>query len=417
MPVVITDVAGIYPAATRAAALAQVERRDEIWAGRVARFNAHLAAVGGPELEGAPSVAGLYFEDPEAFPVTSVDDLPAALVTPGERYSLHLVEQLVERGAPMPKGVHITTGDAEADISKPTFLCAMGVPVAPELIGTAYDPIGILTRVRGLRKPSVSRIVEASASASAAFVDAVARIEDGTSECGIVVSSSAKLIPLPFETVAVGGGPTRHAVPFEDEASGHFAAEGGVGIVVRDEVAARRDGVPALARVAGYAYGTFGSSVVNRLVVADVTLRALAAAGLDPDTPVLVDLYGRGNRIDDGAELAAMEKVRERHPNLATAYLKGDRHYVVGSHGLQGLVRLLEARASGAPVSPLAAHPRSGLLDGRPVAHLAADPAAYEHVVFLGYSVHGSVVAFVLDLTDGAVGVRPAAPVIGMAAA
>lgn len=411
MGVVITDVTGIYPAADRAAALAQVERRDEIWTGRMASVNRHLAAVGGPELGQAPAVASLYFEDPEGeFPVASVEDIPPALVTIGERLSLHVIETLVDRGGPIPKGVHITTGDAETDISKPTFLCAMGVPVAPELVGTAYDPIGLFPRVRGLRKPSVSRVVEASASASVALLDAVARIEDGTSECGIVVSSSARLIPLPFETVHVGGGPTRAALPFEDAASGHFASEGAVGLVLRDEEAAVRDGVPALARVSGYAYGTFGSSVVNRLVVADVTLRALDAAGLDPQTPVLVDLYGRGNRIDDGAELAAMEKVRERYPHLATAYLKGDRHYVIGSHGLQGLVRLLDARATGVSVTELAAHPESDLLAARPVRHLVADPADYAHVVFLGYSVHGSVVAVVLDLSAGAVGVRDTEP-------
>lgn len=416
MPVVITDVADLYPVTDRAAALAQVGRGEEIWDARVARFNAHLDAMGGPRVTRAPAAAWVNFADPEAFPVASVADLPPALVAPGERYSLHLAEQLIGRGGPMPKGVHISSGDAEVDISKSTFLCALGVPVGPDLIRTAYDPIGVLARLQGLKKPSVSRTVEASISGSVALLDAVARIEEGVSDCGIVVASSAQLVPLGFETVAVGGGLTRSALPFEDEASGHFASEGAVGLVVREEAAARAAGVPALARIAGHAFGTFGSSVVNRLVVTEVVLRALESAGVDPEAPVLVDLYGRGNRIDDGAELAAMEKVTERYPGLATAYLKGDRHYVVGTHGLQGLVRLLEARATGAPVGPLAFHPRSALLQARPMSHLSADPDGYAHVVFLGYSLHGSVVAIVLDLTDGAVGVRQPAPVLGVAA-
>ncbi|MCU1536548.1 MAG: hypothetical protein JWP82_899, partial [Humibacillus sp.] len=97
---------------------------------------------------------------------------------------------------------------------------------------------------------------------------------------------------------------------------------------------------------------------------------------------------------------------RQVYPALATAYLKGETHYVIGAHGLQGLVRLLEARATAAPVAELAAHPDSALLAARPHPHLTVDPTDYDHVVFLTYSIHGSCIAVVLDLRDGAVGTR-----------
>ena len=73
-------------------------------------------------------------------------------------------------------------------------------------------------------------------------------------------------------------------------------------------------------------------------------------------------------------------------------------------------MRLLEARATGAPVAGLATHPRSALLASRSVPHLTADPTDFSHVVFLTYSTHGTCIAVVLDLRDGAVGTRAANP-------
>ncbi|NHA67701.1 beta-ketoacyl-[acyl-carrier-protein] synthase family protein [Phycicoccus flavus] len=400
---VITDVAEVYPVAGRAEAEQRADEGERIWADRVAGLNRNLAAVGGPALAAGPAFRGVFFRDPEAeLPVGCLAEVPAAFVTTAERVSLHLAETLIERAGPLPATLHLSTADPEEDLSKPTFVASTGIPVGPELADAAFDPMGLYRRLPRIRRGSVGRTVEASASGPVALIDAVSRIENGSGTAGVVTSASGKSIPIPFEAVPVGAGADRTHEPFTDGAAGHYNAEGGVALLLREEESARADGVAVLARVAGYAYGTFGSSVVNRRVVTDVVLRALADAEVDPATPVLVDLYGRGNRIDDGAELSAMEKVRETYPGLETAYLKGGRHYVIGAHGLQGLVRMLAARAGRTPVRDLASHPTSELLAARPLRHLTADPDGFTTVVFVAYSVHGSCVAVVLDLSDAA---------------
>ncbi|MCU1537472.1 MAG: 3-oxoacyl-ACP synthase, partial [Humibacillus sp.] len=350
--VVITDVTAVHAAGSRQQAEQRADASEAIWSGRAERYDRHLRSVGGAGFAASPPFRGVFFDDPlEQLDVTCLQGVPECVTTTSERLSLHVAETLVERGGPLPKPVHLSLADPQEDVSKQTFVTAVGVQIPAPLTSTFFDPLGVYGLLGGVGTASVSRTTEASASGTVALVDAVQRLERGSGGCAIVTAASGKSIPIPFETTPLGAGADRSALPFSDAAAGHYNAEGAVGLVVRDEASARVAGVPILARVAGYAYGTFGSRVVNRAVVSDVVLRALADADIDPQTPVLVDLYGRGNRIDDSAELSAMERVRQVYPALATAYLKGETHYVIGAHGLQGLVRLLEARATAAPVA------------------------------------------------------------------
>lgn len=402
---VITDVAAVHASTTRSAAEVHADRSESIWQLRSARFNRELQRMGGAGQVAAQPFRGIYLEDPVgAAPSETAAGLPEPMVSTGERISLHLVETLTRNAPSAPKAMHVVTADPLEDIAKQTFVTAAGATIPPEQFGTFFDPLGLYGAVPGLGRPSVSRVVEASASGVVGLVDAAERVT-ATNGGAIVTATSGKSVALPFETTPVGFGGRRDGLPFTENATGHYNAEGGVGLRLMD--ADGYDG-PVLARVVGAAHGTFGSSVVNRQVVTAVVLRALRSAGVDEGTPVFVDLYGRGNRIDDSAELAAMERVRAKFPLLQTGYLKGDTHYVIGAHGLQGLVRLLQRRAAGDAVDDLAAHPSGAVLSGRTVEHLAANPADFDVFVFVAYSVHGSCVAVVVDLRGTDRGTRPA---------
>lgn len=404
---VITDVAAVHATTTRSEAECHADRSAAIWGSRTERFNRALSDLGGTGLDGAEPFRGIYLEDPvEAAPSETAAALPEPMVSTGERISLHLIETLTGAAPSAPRTMHVVTADPQEDVAKQTFVMATGATIPPEQIASFFDPLGLYCLIPGLGRPSVSRIVEASASGVVALVEAAERVGDSNGGT-LVTATSGKSVPISFETAPVGSGDSRQALPFTDDASGHYNAEGGVGIRLMDADA--YDGA-VLARVLGAAHGTFGSSVINRQVVTAVVLRALRSAGIDPATPVFVDLYGRGNAIDDCAELAAMERAQKTYPMLETGYLKGQTHYVIGAHGLQGLVRLLQRRAAGARVDDLAMHPSGSLLAGRPVPHLRANPEDFDVFVFVAYSVHGSCVAIVVDLSGCDRGIRAVRP-------
>ena len=230
---------------------------------------------------------------------------------------------------------------------KSTFLCALGSRSGRISSRTAYDPIGVLARLRGL-KSRRSRTVGASISGSVALLDAVARIEEGVVTAGSsspAAPSSSHSGSRPSPSAAV----RPSSLPFGDGRAAISPARA-VGLVVRGEAAARAAAVPALAdrRSRVRDLRQFGGQPARRH---RVVLRALGVRRRRPGAPVLVDLYGQSSRIDDGAE-----PPRWRRSPSATGsrdgLSRGDRHYVVGTHGLQGLVRLLEARATGAPRRP-----------------------------------------------------------------
>lgn len=392
---VITDVAAVHATTTRSEAECHADSSAAIWHGRAERFNRALGRMGGTGHDSAEPFRGIYLEDPvEAAPSETAAKLPVPMVSTGERISLHLIETLTGGAPSAPRSMHVVTADPQEDVAKQTFLMAAGATIPPEQIASFFDPLGLYCSIPGLGRPSVSRVVEASASGVVALVDAAERVSAGNGGA-LVTATSGKSIAIPFETAPVGFGESRQSLPFTDGACGHYNAEGGVGLRLMD--ADSYDG-PVLARVIGAAHGTFGSRVVNRQVVTAVVLRALRSAGVDTATRLFVDLYGRGNPIDDGAELAAMEWVQKTYPLLETGYLKGQTHYVIGAHGLQGLVRLLQRRAAGAPVDDLAIHPGGNVVGRRPVPHLRANPEDFDVFVFVAYSLHGSCVAVVVDL-------------------
>jgi hypothetical protein len=401
MSVVISGAAAVAPVATRQQASAQVARSPEIWRARLARVNEQLVRLGLADLltsqvDPAPAV---YFDDPVLqVPVRCLDKAPDAFTLTSERINLHLLEALLEQAGPLRNPVHLSHGDPADDLSKQTFLATLGVPLQGELVEILMDPFRVFSLVGDLKRPSVSRVVEASASGTTALLQAAERVRSGAVEAAVMLTSSAKTIPIPWETARSGHGPDRTPLPFSEGSRGHFGSEGGVGLLLCEERAARRDGRPILGRLSGWATGTIGSAVVNRTVVADVVLRCLAAAGVPADTPVLVELYGRGNLVDDSAELSAVERVRKTYPEVASAYLKGDTHYVTGAHGLQGLVRLLTARRRGESVGSLAWHPGPGPTGRRSMPHLVADPSGYTKILSLTYSMHGTCAAVLVDL-------------------
>jgi hypothetical protein len=365
--------------------------------------NAAIAEIGGETetLRPMPPFPGVYFDDPwQQLPATSLDAWPRALVTTSERIAVHLAETLTPSLARNREPAHIAVGDPFDDVNKQTLLSFLGVDVPTDHRTRAMDPVGWASALQVGRKPSVSVHSDASASGVVALGNALQRIGGGRTAAALVLSATGKTVPVPFETAPLGSGAERSALPFVTGAEGHFYSEGGVGFALAEEHAAEAAGTPALVRIAGMSTGAFGSPVVNRIVVADVVDRALASAGVPSDAPVFVDLYGRGNAVDDAAELSAIELLANRRPNLVSGYLSGDSHYVIGSHGLLGLERLVAARRDGSDVSALAHHPSAVDRPARPVPHLVADPADHDTFVFLNYSMHGTCVALVVTLPE-----------------
>ncbi|UUY52447.1 ketosynthase chain-length factor (plasmid) [Streptomyces yangpuensis] len=127
----------------------------------------------------------------------------------------------------------------------------------------------------------------------------------------LVVSGGidSALCPWGWAAYLAGGGltdredPARAYLPFDEDASGHVAGEGGALIVLESEEEARQRGAQVYGTIAGHA-ATFDADGACRLGAAAEL--ALADAGLHPDEVDVVFADAAGERTADRAEAEAI---------------------------------------------------------------------------------------------------------------
>jgi len=375
---------------SRAGSSAVAADAGAVWSARMPRL---LREVGAPAQEPNHSAHGFFFEDPRGtFPARRLDEPGAAPSATVDRISTSMLEALaltVERPG------HVALGLAGDTVQFESVLLGIGAVLEPAALMTSADPLaaGIRADLGGM--PSVSRHTAASSSGMHALVAAAGRVATGADERAFAVAASAADMPLPFPVVELGRGADRDELPFHPDSDGHHYAEGGIGLALvqgRPEPGTLPDDDCWFA-IRGWASGSFGTAVVNRHVVAATVERALETAGVPEHDQVFVDLYGRGNPIDDAAELSAIALLRRRRPGVRAGYLKGDAHYTVGAHALRGLVRLVERRRDGAGGT---IHLSRNHLVGRSGVQLDAYPEAVRWFVFPSYSVRGDCTVLVV---------------------
>ncbi|MFG2463676.1 ketosynthase chain-length factor [Streptomyces sp. NPDC048523] len=159
--------------------------------------------------------------------------------------------------------------------------------------------------------------------------------------------------------------PTRAYLPFDEAARGYVPGEGGAILVVETEEGARRRGASPYGRILGYAAGFDPPAGSQRPpVLAAVTRRALADAGITADAVDVVFADAAGVADLDRAEAAAINEVfgAGRVPVTAPKTLTG-RLYAGGA-ALDVATALLSLSAGVIPHTAGA---------GRPAAELGID--------------------------------------------
>lgn len=373
----------------RAGSSALAVRADQVWAERT---SAMLRALGAPDAPSGPSAPGLFFADPvAAFPASRLDAPGAAPAAPVDRIATSMIERLVASvpdDAPRPG--HVALGLAGDSVPFQSVLAGAGAELDPSAVLEASDPLAAANRAELAGMPSAVRHLAASSSGMHAVIAAAERVATGANPAALAVAASAASIPLPFPVVALGRGDDRDELPFTPGADGHHQAEGGVGFALTN---GSDDDPRGALSIRSWAFGSFGTAVVNRQVLASTIERALASAGVAPDDRVLVDLYGRGNVVDDAAELSAVALLARTRPGIRAGYLKGDAHYTIGAHALRGLHRLVEHR-SGRLDGPI--HLERLDVVGRSGLRLDTAPEDIEWFVFPAYSVRGDCAVLVV---------------------
>lgn len=350
-------------------------------------------------LAGDDDLKGQDFQiNPEPFPAIYLRDIDSLLpwrdtfqglpmVGLAERMVIHLIAELLhESGEPD----YVALGLPGNDIHTPTMLMGLGIQDRPEIL-LSGDPLWPVEAAGAEAGTAAGRFVASSNSGPLGLIECARRVRERGARKAWIVTGTASTVAMPFETIILGGGDDRAPLPFEENSAGHFFAEGGVSFELTAQEANS-----ATAMVIGLATGVFHSRTVNRHALAEVIVRALHDADVAPEEPVFVDLYGRGNLIDDSAELSAVKLVRKQMPNVRPGYLKGDTHYVVGSHGLMGLWRLLTAwQEPGNDEDSLPVR-RKAPLSSSGDEHLMTRPSDYNVFAFPCFSMNGDCLVVVV---------------------
>lgn len=395
--VVIVDYIYDYPNRDSGSAEELISRKNEIWAQRVHELERNY----NQEPVEAASFAGVFYPSVEEhFKLEHLSPEDSRFLLSSERITLSLFQTLADRNVLNPKSnLLVSIGTAQTDsLSK---FALMGVEA--EALAHAVkliDPLGYLKLLQLGRPPAVELISEASTSGIGSMYSAYAKIRKGEFDVALSGGSSAVTFPVPFELSHFGAGAERFTEPFEEGASGRYFSEGGVAFLLKERELALADGDSILAEIKDISAGTMGNPVVNKIAVKKLVSRSLENAGIDPSAELFLELYGRGNEIDDTAEFSCLKTLQKSYRNLKGGFLKEGVHYIVGYYALTGVCRLLDSRVT------------QTVLQGREVAkpnafigtiggeQWSTRPGDYNLFSAVSYSMHGNCYNLLLQLGE-----------------
>ncbi|MHC5269010.1 beta-ketoacyl synthase N-terminal-like domain-containing protein [Enterococcus sp. LJL98] len=290
------------------------------------------------------SFHGVFYESiDERFPLESISLDKKRYLISSEKITLSLLNSLLKRNhIDQKKGFLLTLGSANTDsLSKYQLIERNGETLAQNF--ELADPLGYLKLLDYQGTFAVESISEASTSGIASLYNAYIKIKEGAFDTAIVGGASAVTFPVPFEFSQFGVGDERFIEPFEEDAKGRYFSEGGAAFLLKEKQQAEKDGDQILAEIKDISSGTMGNVVVNRRAVKKMLERSFSKAAVASNDNIVVELYGRGNEVDDAAEFSLVKNLKKTYSNLKGGFFKEDIHYVVGYYSLLGLCRMLDA--------------------------------------------------------------------------
>ncbi|MBH5320084.1 hypothetical protein I6N90_19970 [Paenibacillus sp. GSMTC-2017] len=392
--VVIVDCRYDLPASNADAAKKLFYNKRAIWENRLLELSRHFNT----NMEGIESFDGLFYPSvTEKFELESVEANKARFLLSSERMTLSLFQSLVDAHLIGTKSnLLVSVGSPQTDqLSKSMYL-----GLEPENFMTAMeflDPLAYLKQLKTGKSPAIEMISEASTSGIGSLFSSYNRIKQGQFDTAVCGGSCAATSPFPYELSPFGVGNDRFTEPFEQGASGHYYSEGGAAFLLKDKEQALLDGDTILAEIRHIGVGTMRSAVVNRNAVKKLIVASLNEAGVHTDEHIFLDLYGRGNEIDDTAEFSCLRNVHKAYPNLKGGFLKEDVQYVVGYYGLMGLCRLLEAKRDGTVIQGRYVERPNHYIGSIDEEVWAANSNDYHLFSFPIYSMHGNMYHLLID--------------------
>lgn len=396
--VVIVDYIYDFPNKEQLDAEELQERKDLIWESRLRElernYNQKFAEVA--------CFAGLFYPSVEEhFPLRHIQAEKSKFLLSSERISLNLFQTLADRNVVSPKSnLLVSVGSSQTDnLSKFALMGLEGdeLEKAVELI----DPLGYLKLLQWVRPPALETISEASTSGIGAMYSAYSKIKKGEFDVAITGGASAVTFPSPYELSHFGTGDTRAMQPFEEGASGHHFSEGGVAVLLKEREQALVDGDTILAEIKDISAGTMGNPVVNRTAIKKLVSRSLANAGIGQEAEIFLELYGRGNEIDDTAEFSCLRNLQKNYTNLRGGFLKEDVHYIVGYYGQIGMCRLLDSVREHSLLQGREIKQPNSFIGRITDEQWSQNVSEFDLVSILSYSMHGNSYNLLLGLNEG----------------
>ncbi|EAD7632591.1 hypothetical protein AB290_11750 [Listeria monocytogenes] len=293
------------------------------------------------------SFHGVFYETiDERFPLENISLDKKKYLISSEKITLSLLNSLLKRNdidqkIDQKKGFLLTLGSANTDsLSKYQLIECNGETLDQNF--ELADPLGYLKLLDYQGAFAVESISEASTSGIASLYNAYIKIKEGAFDTAVVGGASAVTFPVPFEFSQFGIGDERFVEPFEEDTKGRYFSEGGAVFLLKEKQQAEKDGDQILAEIKDISSGTMGNVVVNRRAVKKMVERSFSKAGVASDANIVVELYGRGNEVDDAAEFSLVKNLKKTYSNLKGGFFKEDIHYVVGYYSLLGLCRMLD---------------------------------------------------------------------------
>jgi acyl transferase domain-containing protein len=273
----------------------------------------------------------------------------ACCIDPVQGMVLEMAWQALESAAIVPMslsggavGVFIGLANSDFDrLGSGNFTRLNPVSVAGASLSVAANRVSFALNLRG---PSMVVDIACASSLGATHL-ACQSLSVG--ECDVALSGGARLILSPEQTIAFSDGRAiardGHCRSFDRDANGMIWGEGCGILVLKRLRDAQACGDPILAIIPGSALGhggfANGLGTPSPSAYANVIVRALESAGMQPDDVRMIEGHGAGTAIADAIELRALASVFQERAT-------GDSKCYVGS--VKSCIGHLEAAAGAA---------------------------------------------------------------------
>ncbi|WP_286078744.1 beta-ketoacyl-ACP synthase II [Faecalibaculum rodentium] len=216
------------------------------------------------------------------------------------------------------------------------------------LINLAAGQVAIDVNAQG----TVQAVVTACAASTNAIGEAFHRIRDGYETAILAGGCEAPVTALgvagfqSMKALHTENDPDRASIPFDEERSGFVMAEGAAVLLLEEYDHARNRGAEILAEVVGYGTTCDAFHITAPHPEGKGARRAmekaLEDAGLEPDQVDCINAHGTSTRLNDAAEMLAVQRVFTGHmPYMSST--KSYTGHMLGASGAAESVICIES--------------------------------------------------------------------------